>query len=114
MLVCKHPWWCGQTYQTRLKKAGRITKVTSGTEVHKFGNCWRREYLGWRKEYQSSSTWLEFFAYAQANKFGVLQYLAEITAVLGWDYCSTWVRLLQYLDESTGRRQSKLIMRFVV
>jgi hypothetical protein len=27
------------------------------------------------------------------------QYLVEITAVLGGDYCSTWPRLLQYLGQ---------------
>ncbi len=30
------------------------------------------------------------------------QYLAEITPVLGGDYCSTWWRLLQYLAEITA------------
>ncbi len=30
------------------------------------------------------------------------QYLVEITAVLGRDYCSTWWRLLQYLAEITA------------
>ena len=30
------------------------------------------------------------------------QYLVEITAVLGRDYCSTWWRLLQYLVEITA------------